>query len=74
MQLVMHGPGRLGGAVASAAAAAWCPAPVLVGCLDPDGRRQAPPRADVVVDAASPAAVGDNVEDALLAGNRPFAW
>ena len=72
MQLVIYGPGRLGGAIAAAAAAAGWPAPVLVGRPDPDGRRPAPPRADVVVDASTSAAVAANVEQALLAGNRAF--
>ena len=72
MQLVIYGPGRLGGAVADAAAAAGWPEPVLVGRPDPDGRRQAPPRADVVVDASTSTAVVVNVEDALSAGNRAF--
>ena len=72
MQLVIYGPGRLGGAIAAAAAAAGWPAPVLVGRPGPDGRRPAPPRADVVVDASTSAAVAANVEEALLAGNRAF--
>jgi 4-hydroxy-tetrahydrodipicolinate reductase len=72
MQLVIYGPGRLGGAIAAAAAAAGWPAPVLVGRPDPDGRRRTPPRADVVVDASASAAVAANLEEALLAGNRAF--
>ena len=72
MQLVIYGPGRLGGAIAATAAAAGWPAPVLVGRPDPDGRRLPPPRADVVVDASASAAVVANVEEALLAGSRAF--
>ena len=72
MQLLIYGPGRLGGAIAATAVAAGWPVPALVGRPDHDGRRPAPPRADVVVDASASAALAQNVEEALLAGNRAF--
>ena len=72
MQLLIYGPGRLGGAIAAAAAAAGWPAPVMVGRPDPDGARPTPPPADVVVDASARRRSPANVEDALLAGNRAF--
>ncbi len=72
MQLLIYGPGRLGGAIAATALGAGWPSPVLVGRPDPDGRRVASPRADVVVDASASAAVASNVDEALQAGNRAF--
>ncbi len=71
MQLLIYGPGRLGGAVAAAATATGWPDPVLVGRATADGR-PGTFRADVVVDASVAGAVAANVEHALAAGNRAF--
>jgi 4-hydroxy-tetrahydrodipicolinate reductase len=71
MQLLIYGPGRLGGAVAAAATATGWPAPLVVGRPAPVGRTPAI-RADVVVDASVPGAVAANVADALAGGNRAF--
>ena len=62
-------PARAARSRAAAADAGW-PAPTLVGRPDPDGRRAPPPRADVVVEASSPAAVAANLEHALR-GRQP---
>lgn len=72
MQLLIFGPGRLGGAVAAAAVAAGWPAPGLVG--RPDGGRRAAtaPHADVVIDASTGPALAGNVAEALAAGHRAF--
>jgi 4-hydroxy-tetrahydrodipicolinate reductase len=72
MQLLIYGPGRLGGAIAVAAAAAGWPAPLVIGRPDRDGRRTTTDRVDAVVDASASGAVAANVEQALAAGNRAF--
>jgi 4-hydroxy-tetrahydrodipicolinate reductase len=71
MHLLIYGPGRLGGAIATAAAdAGWsCD---VIGRPIAGGRRVPAPRADVVVDASLGSAVAANVEHALAAGNRDF--
>ena len=71
MQLLIYGPGRLGGAIATAANATGWPAPLVVG-PPASGRRAPAIRADVVVDTSVAGAVADNVADALAAGNRAF--
>ena len=72
MHLLIYGPGRLGGAIARAAAGRR---------LDDGGRRPARPgrdpasrrpAADVVVEASAGPAVVDNLRHALAAGNRRF--
>ncbi len=71
MQLLVYGPGRLGGAITHAAeGAGWLP--VLIGRPDADGPRPAAPRVDVVVEASTGAAVAGNMAHALAAGNRRF--
>ena len=71
MHLLIYGPGRLGGAIARAAAEdGWVP--TLVGRPAPDGTRGPAPRADVVVEASAGPAVADNLLAALAAGNRRF--
>lgn len=72
MQLLIYGPGRLGGAVAAAAVAAGWPAPALVGRPDVGRRAVAVLDADVVIDASTGRAVADNVGEALAAGHRAF--
>ena len=72
MQLLIYGPGRLGGAIAAAAVAAGWPTPGLVGRPDPAGRRADASRVDVVVDASAGASVAANLAHALDAGNRAF--
>jgi 4-hydroxy-tetrahydrodipicolinate reductase len=72
MQLLIYGPGRLGGAIAAAAVATGWPAPVLVGRPDPSGGRAGAGLVDVVVDASSGAAVAANLAHALDGGNRSF--
>jgi 4-hydroxy-tetrahydrodipicolinate reductase len=69
MHLLLYGPGRLGGAIASAATAAgWtC---TLVGRPADGAPRADAPLADVVVDTSLGGAVAANVEHALRAGNR----
>ena len=71
MHLLLYGPGRLGGAIATAATGAgW-----RVDELDrpgADGRRPVAPLADVVLDASLGTAVAGNVAHALAAGNRAF--
>jgi len=72
MHLLLYGPGRLGGAIVTAATdAGWaCDA---IGRPAADGSRRAPaPVADIVVDASVSTAVAHNVEHALAAGNRSF--
>ncbi|HEY4189367.1 MAG TPA: dihydrodipicolinate reductase C-terminal domain-containing protein [Candidatus Limnocylindrales bacterium] len=71
MQLLIYGPGRLGGAIAAAAVATGWPDPQFVERPAPVGR-PATIRADVVVDASRSGAVAVNVEHALAAGNRAF--
>jgi 4-hydroxy-tetrahydrodipicolinate reductase len=71
MQLLIFGPGRLGGAIALAATdAGWTAS--LVGRPAPDGERAAAPRVDVVVEASAGPAVAGNLAHALAAGNRRF--
>jgi len=71
MHILLYGPGRLGGAIAGAAAAqGW--QVTAVGRPGADGLRAAAPMADVVVDASLGAAVAVNVVHALAAGNRSF--
>ena len=71
MQLLIFGPGRLGGAIAGAATAAGWPAPVVIG--RPGATRPASlPPADVTIDASAGAAVTRNLADALAAGHRSF--
>lgn len=71
MHLLIYGPGRLGGAIALAAAdAGWLP--TMVDRPDVDGGRAAAPLADVVVEASAGPAVAANVAHALAAGNRRF--
>ncbi len=71
MHLLIYGPGRLGGAIAIAAAdAGWTP--TLVGRPAADRARSGAPLADVVVEASAGAAVAGNLVDALAAGNRRF--
>ena len=71
MHLLLYGPGRLGGAIASAATAAgWtC---TLVGRPAAGEARAAAPLADVVVETSLGGAVADNVAHALSGGNRAF--
>ncbi len=71
MHLLLYGPGRLGGAIATAAIdAGWtCD---LVGRPSPGSWRPPAPVADVVVEASLGSAVAANVEHALAAGNRSF--
>ena len=72
MQLLIYGPGRLGGAIAAAAVSAGWPTPSLVGRPDDAGRRAQATLADVVVDASSGGAVTANLAHAVDAGNRSF--
>ena len=74
MQLLIYGPGRLGGAIAAAAVAAGWPAPSLVGRPDDAGRRAAAAPADVVLDASAGSAIAGNLAHALDAGNRAFVF
>jgi 4-hydroxy-tetrahydrodipicolinate reductase len=69
MQLLIYGPGHLGGAVATAARASGWPDPVLIGRPSGVGRAAAP-LVDVVVDASRGEAVAGNLAHALAAGNR----
>ena len=71
MQLLIFGPGRLGGAIAGAATAAGWPAPILVG-RSGAGRPERLPSADVAIDASDGSAVAGNVARALAAGHRSF--
>ena len=71
MHLLIYGPGRLGGAVARAAAdEGW--AATLIGRPDPGSRRATAPLADVVVEASAGGAVAANLAHALGTGNRRF--
>ncbi len=71
MQLLIYGPGRLGGAIARAAAdAGWTP--TLIGRPAPERTRGVTARVDVVVDASVGDAVADNLGQALAGGNRRF--
>src|SRR4051794_7726185 len=72
MQLLIYGPGRLGGAIASAAVAAGWPTPGIAVRPDGAGPRPDAPRVDVVVDASSGPAVTANLVHALGAGNCAF--
>jgi 4-hydroxy-tetrahydrodipicolinate reductase len=72
MQLLIYGPGRLGGAIAAAAVARGWPAPRVVTRPDRDGRRAPAPAADVAVDASSGASVAANLAHALDGGTRAF--
>jgi 4-hydroxy-tetrahydrodipicolinate reductase len=72
MQLLLYGPGRLGGAIAAAAVAAGWPSPSVLGRPDANGWRAGAPIADVVVDASAGTAVAGNLAHALDAGNRAF--
>jgi hypothetical protein len=71
MHLLIYGPGRLGGAIARAAAdAGWMP--TLVGRPGTTGAREPAPLAGVVVEASAGPAVAWNLAHALAAGNRRF--
>jgi 4-hydroxy-tetrahydrodipicolinate reductase len=71
MHLLLYGPGRLGGAIATAATAqGWTV--TAVGRPSADGTRPAAPAADVVLDASLGSAVAGNVAHALAGGNRAF--
>jgi 4-hydroxy-tetrahydrodipicolinate reductase len=72
MQLLIFGPGRLGGAIAGAAIAAGWPAPVLVGRPTGTTRALPPHPADIVIDATGGTSVAGNVADALAGGHRAF--
>jgi 4-hydroxy-tetrahydrodipicolinate reductase len=72
MQLLIYGPGRLGGAVAAAAVDIGWPTPSLAGRPDTLGRRLSATRVDVVVDASAGPAIAANLAHALDAGNRAF--
>jgi len=71
MHLLLYGPGRLGGAIATAATAAGWTVTTL-GRPSADGARPAAPAADVVLDASLGSAVAGNVAHALAGGNRAF--
>lgn len=71
MQLIIYGPGRLGGAIAGAAVGVGWPAPGLIGRTD-GGTRDDLARADVVIDASAGPAVAGNVAEAVAAGCRAF--
>jgi len=71
MNLLIYGPGRLGGAIALAASGAgW--STTLVGRPGASGAREPAPIARVVVEASAGAAVAGNLAHALAAGNRRF--
>jgi 4-hydroxy-tetrahydrodipicolinate reductase len=71
MDLLVYGPGRLGSAIARAAADdGWTS--VTVGAPTPGATRAPALRASVVVDVSTGAAVVDNLGHALAAGNRRF--
>lgn len=71
MHLLIYGPGRLGCAIAHAAADEdWTS--TLIGRPDPGVRRAGAPRADVVVEASTGMAVATNLWHALESGNRRF--
>ena len=71
MHLLLYGPGRLGGAIATAATAAgWtC---TTIGRPREGVTRAAAPLADVVLDASLGSAVAGNVAHALSSGNGRF--
>jgi 4-hydroxy-tetrahydrodipicolinate reductase len=71
MHLLLYGPGRLGGAIATAAIDAGWTCDVL-GRPAVDGLRTPAPLADVVAEASLGSAVAANLEHALAAGNRAF--
>jgi 4-hydroxy-tetrahydrodipicolinate reductase len=71
LQLLIYGPGRLGGAIARAAADDGSTA-VLVGAPAPGAGRAPAPRADVVIEVSAGPAVVGNLGHALAAGNRRF--
>jgi len=71
MHLLLYGPGRLGGAIATAATAAGWTVDTI-GRPGADGSRLAAPHADVVTDASLGSGLADNVAHALAAGNRSF--
>jgi 4-hydroxy-tetrahydrodipicolinate reductase len=70
MQLLIYGPGRLGGAIAAAALTAGLPTPAHVGRPSAAGTRAPAPLADVVIDTSRGDAVAENLAHALAAGNR----
>ncbi|MHB8959744.1 MAG: dihydrodipicolinate reductase C-terminal domain-containing protein [Candidatus Limnocylindrales bacterium] len=71
MHLLLYGPGRLGGAIATAATAQdW--RVTTMGRPSADGTRPAAPTADVVVDASLGTALAANVAQAIAGGNRAF--
>ncbi len=72
MQLLIYGPGRLGGAIAAAAVTAGWATPSLVGRPDGSGRRTMATTVDVVVDASAGRAIAANLAHALESGNRSF--
>ena len=72
MHLLVYGPGRLGSAIAAAAVQAGWTAPTLVGRTPVASGRAPAPHAAVVIDASTGPAVVDNLDHALLAGNRSF--
>ncbi len=72
MHLLIYGPGRLGGAIASAALTAGLPAPTLVGRPPATGARGVAPLADVVIETSYGESVAVNIAHALAAGNRRF--
>jgi 4-hydroxy-tetrahydrodipicolinate reductase len=71
MQLLLYGPGRLGGAIAAAATAAGWTVDTI-GRPAAGGPRAAAPHADVVLDASLGTELVGNVAHALAAGNRAF--
>ena len=72
MQLLICGPGRLGGAIADAAVTAGWPPPVLVGRGAGPARFASGRPVDVAIDASAGAAVAANLADGLGAGHRRF--
>ena len=72
MQLLIYGPGRLGGAIAGAVVTAGWPDPVLVGRPGTARRPATLPAADVVIDASAGPAVAANLAGSLAAGHRAF--
>jgi len=72
MQLQIFGPGRLGMAIAAAAADAGWPAPVLTGRPGAASRPGSLPGVDVVIDASAGSAVAANLAGSLAAGRRAF--
>ncbi len=71
MHILIYGPGRLGGAIARAAAdTGWTPE--VIGRPGQTGARSLAPAADVVVEASTGPSVAANLEHAVEAGNRSF--